>query len=651
MLKSMRDSFHHLKWILLAVVAAFIVGFVYVDMGLGGANRQQTQDNTYAARVNGETISRREYERALQARLRYFEQYSRQPISQEQLQQMGFGKQVLDDLVEEHLLLQQADRLHLTASPAEVRQQILELPLLNPNGKFVGQEVYTNYLLSQGYTSPSEFEDELSRQITMRKMQSALANSLVVSPKAAEAEYRRVTENARVKYVLLPTMRAAANVTATPAEVEQYYKQNQSKYTHGEQRAIKYLVADISRIKQTIVPNDAELRKRYDASREQFKKAESAHVLHILVKADKTSTPEQVAAAKAKAESLVKQLRAGADFAKLAKENSQDPGSASNGGDMNWVERNGGTVKAFEDAVFTVPMNTISDPIRTEEFGFHIIKVTEKRPAGYRSFEEVRPQIAYQAADQMAKDQAREEITKISARLRQNKPKSPVEFSALANDKVSSNDTQYFAKGDAIPGLGNNAALSTWAFSANKGDIGDIIGTQRGPAIPYLYDVRAAGLSPFSDVKAKAEADARSAKARLVVKDELAKALPATNIDDLAKKLGVTTAETTVQRQGFISGFQGDTTAFVDAAMAAKVGELKGPVAVTEGAVAFQVLEQKKVDQKDLDQNKSQYAEMLRQQEAQSLRTVLVQRLKKSAKIVVNETVVAPPKTAEQAGM
>lgn len=649
MLKSMRDSFHQLKWILLAVVAAFIIGFVYVDMGLGGANRNQAQDNTYVARVNGETISKREYDRALAMRLRYYEQYSRQPISSEQLQKMGFGKQVLDDLIEEHLLLQQADKLHLTATQEEVRQRILELPLLNPNGKFVGQEVYTNYLLSQGYTSPSEFEDELAREITMRKMQSAMSNSLVISPKAAEAEYRRVTENAHVKYVLLPAMRAAATVTVTPAEVENYYKQNQSKYTHGEQRAIKYLVADINRIKQTVNPSDAELHKRYDATKEDYKRPESAHILHILIKVDRAATPDQIAAAKAKADALVKQLRAGGDFAALAKANSQDPGSASNGGDMNWVDR-GATVKPFDEAAFTIPLNTISDPIRSEEFGFHIIKVLERRPAGYRTFEEVRPQLSFQVADQMAKDMARDEISKISARMRQNKPKNPVEFGAFANDKVSSNDTQFFAKGDALPGLGNNAALSTWVFGANKGDIGDVIGTQRGPAIPYLYDIRPAGLSPFADVKAKVEADARIAKAREVVKDEMAKAFPAANIDELAKKLNLTASDTTVTRQGFVSGFQGDTSPLVDAAMAAQVGQLKGPITMNEGAVAFQVLEQKKVDQKDLDENKSQYAEMLRQQEAQTLRTVLVQRLKKSAKVVVNDSVVSPQKT-EEAGL
>src|SRR5258708_38003577 len=147
MLKLMRDSFHHLKWILLAIVAAFIIGFVYVDMGLGGANQTKQQDTrAYAARVNGETISFREYERALYYSEKNYEQMYRQPLSQEMIEGMGLPKQVLDSLVDQHLLLQQAARLHLTATPQEVRAKLLQIPVLNQGGKFVREAAYTRYV-------------------------------------------------------------------------------------------------------------------------------------------------------------------------------------------------------------------------------------------------------------------------------------------------------------------------------------------------------------------------------------------------------------------------------------------------------------------------------------------------------------------------
>ena len=648
MLKLMRDNFQQLKWALLAVIAAFVIGFVYVDMGLGGAGRVREQDRAYAARVNGETISFREYDRALYYTEKNYEQMYRQPLTSEMIQAMGLPQQVLDSLVDQRLLLQQAKRLHLGASPEEVRKRILEIPTLNPDGHFVGDELYTRYVTgSLGYQSTAEFEEELAREITLRKIDSAMTNSIVVSPKAAEAEYRRVSESAKIKYVMVPTVRAAAQVSVTPAEVEQFYRANQAKYAHGDQRGLKYLLADTTRIRSQITPTEAELRKRYETSKEDFKRPEAAHILHILIKVDPAAPPEQDAAAKAKAENIVKQLRAGADFGKLAKENSGDPSSSGKGGDMGFVDR-GLTVEPFDTAAFSIQLNTISDPIRSKEFGYHVIKVLERRPEGYRSFDEVRPMLSAQMADQKAKDQARDEITKISARLKESKPKSAAEFIAMANDRVSSNDTQWFGKSDQIPGIGNNAPLATWAFSANQGDVGEIIGTQRGPAIPYLYEIRPGGISDLNEIRAKVEADARNAKAREVAKQELTKALPSNNIDDVAKKLGLPAQETTVTRQGYISGFSGDTSALVDAAMSSKVGEVKGPIVMTDGAVVLQVLEQKKIDPKDVAEQRTAYSETLRQQQARSLRTVLLQRLRKESKVEINPTVTQQNRAPQQ---
>jgi len=532
-----------------------------------------------------------------------------------------------------------------------VRKKILEIPTLNPDGKFVGDELYTRYVTGAlGYSSTAEFEDDLGRDITLQKMNSAMQNSIVISPKAAEEEYRRVSENAKIKYVMVSAATEAPKVQVTPAEVEQYYKANQAKYAHGEQRDLKYLLADVNRIKSQIVPSEAELQKRYEATKNDYKRNEAAHILHILIKVDPTATPQQDAAAKAKADSIVKQLRSGADFAKLAKENSGDPSSSSKGGDMGWVDR-GMTVEPFDTAAFSVPLNTISDPIRSKEFGYHIIKVLERRPAGYRTFDEVRGMLANQIADEQAKQQARDAITAISARLRQKKPANPGDFTVLANDKVSSNDTQWFSKTDSIPGIGSNNALSTWAFSAKQGDVGDIIGTQRGPAIPYLYAIRNAGISDLNEVRARVEADARAAKAREFARQDLAKALPAANIDDVSKKLSIAAQETTVTRQGFVPGFNGDTTPLVDAAMSGKVGQLVGPIVMPDGAVMLQIEEQKKVDDKEARDNRMAYSEMLRQQQARDLRTVLLQRLRKESSVDVNPAVLNQGKQSQQAGL
>ncbi|MGZ7036799.1 MAG: SurA N-terminal domain-containing protein, partial [Thermoanaerobaculia bacterium] len=135
----MRDSFQQLKWILIAIVAVFIL-FIFVDWGAGGAS-SRTGDRGYAARVNGETISSREFDRALYYMEKNYEQMYRQNITEEMLDAMGLKKQVLDSLVDETLMLQQADKLHLGATTEEVRKRILELPVFNPDGKFIGPDL------------------------------------------------------------------------------------------------------------------------------------------------------------------------------------------------------------------------------------------------------------------------------------------------------------------------------------------------------------------------------------------------------------------------------------------------------------------------------------------------------------------------------
>jgi peptidyl-prolyl cis-trans isomerase D len=642
MLKVMRESFEHLKWILIVIVAIFVL-FVFAQWG-GGGDSSSAPVASYAARVNGQTISLREYERALYYTQKNYEQMYKQNITEAMMDSMGLKKQVMDSLVDETLMLQQAKKLHLAATPEEVRRRILELPAFNPDGKFIGWDLYNRYVTGTlGFGSPAEFESDLAREITRGKIESALANSIVISPKAAEQEYRRVTENSRIHYVLYPSTRMISSVTVTPAEVDAYYKKNIGRYSHPEQRDVKYLIADLARIRSLMNPTDAELRARYDATKEDWKSGESAHTVHILVKVAPNAKPEEDAAARAKAQGLLNQLRAGADFAALATKNSDDPGSATRGGDLGFLTREQ-LVSEFANAAFSLPIGQISDLVKTS-YGYHIIKTLEKRPPGYKPFEEVKEQIRSQLLEQGAKDQAREAITRVRAQMDQKKPSSPADFTAFANDKVTSNDTQWFSKSDPISGLGHNPALAGWAFAAKQGDVGDVIGTQRGPAIPYLLAVRPAGVSPLAEVRDRVELDAKMGKARDLARDAVSRALPATTVDALAAKLGLTGADATVTSGGMISGINGDTQALADAALAAKPGELKGPVLVGDGVVVFQVTDQHKVDQKMLDENKAAYTDSLRQREAQTLRAVLLERLRKSSKIDVNNSLVQPKST------
>lgn len=651
MLKLMRDSFNQLKWILVAIVLAFVFGFVFLDMGLGGALRGKADSGAFAARVNGETISYNDYYRALKSYEDMYRQMYGANFTPEMAAMMRLPATVLDSLIEQRLIGQEARRLDLSATPEEVRTKLLSLPVFNDNGKFVGMELYNRYVTGPlGYASAADFEADLARDIALKKMESALTSSVMISAKAADAEYRRMNENAKIRYVVLPAMQQAATISVTPGEVDAYYRANQAKYTHGEQRQVHYLLADYAKLRATITPSDADLRRRYEENKEQYRTPEAAHVLHILVKVDPNAPPAVDAAARAKAQSLVQQLRSGADFAKVAQANSEDPSSAAMGGDMNWVER-GQTVKPFDDAIFTLPLNQVSDPIRSEQFGYHIVKVLGRRPAGIQPFEEVRGQLAARTVNAMAQEQAQAEMNRINAILGGKKPKNTTEFVGYANDKVTSNDSGWVQKSDEVPGIGSHQPLQEWIFSAAKGDVSPVIGTPRGPVIAYLDNVRVSGVSTLEEVRAKVEGDVRASKAGEAAKAALAQLMiGATSVDQIAQKAGLAAQEAGVNRQGTIAGITGDIVPLVNAAIAANVGEIKGPIGVKEGAVAFQVLEQKKVTDQEIAQNRSAFVMQLRQQQARNLRQSLVKRLRSEAKIEVNEQLINPP-AQQQAGL
>ncbi len=652
MLKVMRDTFHQLRWLLLAVVAAVILGFVFIDMGMGGAaiGGGAQDDMAFAARVNGETITFNDYQRALKNVESMYQQQFGQQFTPEMSQMMNLPNQVINMLVDQRLLTQEAHRLNLEASPEEVRRKLLSIPIFTENGKFIGMELYKRYITGPlGYSSAAEFEEDLGREIALQKIESAMQHSVMLSPKAIDAEYRRTNENAKVRYVLLPAAETET-LTVTPAEVEAYYKAHQSDFTHGEQRKVRYILAEYAKIRGEVKPTDAELRKIHEQEKDNYLRPASAHVLHILVKSEPGATPQADAAAKAKAEGIVAQLRAGADFAALARANSEDPSSAGNGGDMGWVDM-GKTVEPFERAIFSIPLNTISDPIRSQEYGYHIVNVVERREQTVQPFEEARPALAARAANDMARDIARAEINRANAAIKQKKPANAQAFAALATGRLTSNDSGWVGKNEPVGGLGNNQPLSQWIFAAKQGDISDPIGTSQGVAIAYVEDTRAAGISALAEVRERVEQEAKRQKAREASSAQLAQMLLGSpNVDAVAQKAGRSASEVTVNRQGNVPGLDGDTSALVDAALKANVGQVTGPVIVGDGAIVFQVLEQKRVTDQELAENRAAFADRMREQQARQLRTVLVDRLRKTSSVEINDAITRPTTTPAPPG-
>jgi len=641
MLRVMRDSFQHLKWILVLVILVFIVGFVLIDSGLGTSGTADAA-TAYAARVNGESIAVTEYNRALYFATQQYREMYQQTLTPEMLQQLGIQRRVMDSLIDETLLIQEARELDIDATKEEVRKKILEIPVLNPGGTFVGAELYERFVRDNlGFASAAAFEANLARDITLQKMESALMSSVVVTPKAAEAEFRRRNESVQIKYVLLPAERVVSGVTVTPAEVEQYHRDNSGRYAHPAQRHVKYLISDLVRLRSQIKLDDAQLRQKYEVAKEQYRTGEAVRASHILIKTEEAATPAQIETARKRATDLTSKLRAGADFSALARENSGDPSSAPNGGDLGFFEK-GQMVGEFEQAAFSQEVGAVGDPVKTQ-YGFHIIKVTGKRPSGYRPFEEVRAQLESATIDEQVKTQARDRMNRATTQLRANPPKTDEDFRRVTDDVVSFNDALWFGKAEAVEGLGRLPALNAWAFDAKVGDIGEILETPRGFILPYLVETREAGISSLAEIRARVENDARLGKAREVALKQLAASMTGTaNLEAIAAKAQASPMDASVSREGFVSGLSGDVSQLVKLAFATETGKTAGPLLSDQGAVAFQVLEKKQFIPSEFEAQKEFLIDQMRRRAASTLRVSLLARLRKQADVTVNPRMIDP---------
>jgi peptidyl-prolyl cis-trans isomerase D len=297
----------------------------------------------------------------------------------------------IDSMIMEKVLLQEATDLGLTPDAEDLAAWLkLQLPFLFPDGVFVGRPQYEMFVQQRFRRSIPQFEAELARSLAVdTRLRRLVTSSVIVTDEDAREAYRRQNEAAQVEFVKVSMQEIAQRLNPTEEQLTEYFTANQARYRIPELRDLKLLTVDFSGQPDPTVA-DAAIEAYYFRNRSLYENPERVHASHILFMTQ--GKPEaEVPAIKAKAEEVLKRAKEGADFAALAKQYSEDPGSAANGGDLNWVTR-GQMVPEFEQAAFAQQPGTISDLIKTE-FGFHIIKVLEKEPERLKPLAEVRDDI------------------------------------------------------------------------------------------------------------------------------------------------------------------------------------------------------------------------------------------------------------------
>ncbi len=366
-------------------------------------------------------------------------------MSDQLLKQLGVEQQILQQMVDERAALAEADRLGVSASDEEVRQRIFSTPAFQENGAFIGEQRYQQLLrMQRPPLVPSEFEESVRRQIIVDKLRASLTDWLSVPDRELEQEYRRRNDKVKLAVVSFTADSFRGQVAANDAEVASYFDGHKNDFKIPEKRKIRYLLIDIDAVRAKVTIPPADVERAYNNGIDQYTTPEQVRASHILLKTE----GKDDAAVKAKAEELLKQARAGADFADLAKKNSEDDASAKNGGDLDYFGR-GRMVPEFDAAVFAMAPGQISDLVKTQ-YGYHIIKLVDKKTATTRTLAEVRQQIT----DQLAYERAQAQAADLSTALEKQISK-PADLDKTAKAQgLTVQESGFFARDEPILGLG-----------------------------------------------------------------------------------------------------------------------------------------------------------------------------------------------------
>src|SRR5262249_1969779 len=330
MLDRMRRHMNWTKWTLDLVCLAFIL--FYIPDFLRGTGADAASSDT-VAKVEGREITSGEFRRTYQAQLQAYRSAYGNNMSEQLLKQLGIDQQILQQMVDERAALAEADRLGITVSDEEGRQRIFAMRAFQATGQFIGDARYQQLLrMQRPPMTPAEFEDNVRRSLAVEKLRASFTDWLSVPDNELEKEYRRRNDKVKLAVVSFTADSFRPQVSATDAEVASYFEAHKNDFKIPEKRKIRYMLIDIDAMRAKVVVPEAEREREYKNNEEQYSTPEQGRASHILLKTE----GKDDAAVKAKAEDLLKQARAGADFAELAKKNSEDEASAKNGGDLDY---------------------------------------------------------------------------------------------------------------------------------------------------------------------------------------------------------------------------------------------------------------------------------------------------------------------------
>ena len=433
--------------------------------------------------------------------------------------------------VERAVLVREADHLGLQVSNEDLRRELQSGPMsqyLFPGGQFIGTEKYENFVQQFFGISVVQFESEVKQDLELQRLEALVTGGVDVPESAAREAYLKQGEKVKFDYAVLSLPDLKKTINPSDAELQQFFQANATRYATAvpEQRKIQFFAVDASNLPGGAPkPSDADVQAYYNAHQADYQLPEEVKTRHILITVPKGADAKTDAAAKTKAEGLLQQIKGGANFADLAKANSDDPGSKAQGGELPLIPTSN-LDPAYAKAAMALNPGQTSDVVRSQ-FGYHIIQTEQKQAAHTKTLAEVKDEIAGKlSAQALAKAQSA-----FADQLAAEAKSKGMEATAQAHN-LHLTTTDFVGRDGTIPSLPDSASLLSAAFGAAKGAAPQSASTGEGNAVFQVVAVQAAHAPAFADWKSHVLDDYRSDKAPALMTAQLKK------LDDLAKQMG-----------------------------------------------------------------------------------------------------------------
>jgi peptidyl-prolyl cis-trans isomerase D len=632
MLDRMRRHKNWLKWSLAIVVLAFILLYIpeFLPDQSGAAS-----PNAVVATVEGRDINVAKFRRAYQQQMQAYRSAYGDKMDERLLRQLGIDRRIVQQMVEEEAALAEAAKLGITASDAEVRARILALPAFQENGRFL-QERYRQVLQMQNPpVRESEFEDQVRRSITVEKLQGALTDWITINDADVEGEFKRRNEKIKLAVVSFPADKFRDGVVASDDEIAKHFEEHKNEYKIPEKRKVRYALLDLQGIRQRMVVSEQDARRSYEDNLQQYSTPEQVRASHILLK---TEGKDDAAVKKQAEEILAKAKAPGADFGKLANQYTEEEAGKTKGGDLDFFGK-GQMVPEFDAVAFALKPGEISDVVKTQ-FGYHVIKVTDRRAATTRSFEEVRSQIEDQVRWERAQTEAQRTADDVAAKL-----KKPEDLDAVAKPRgFVVGESGLFARNEPITGIGLAPAVSDRAFTLEDGKVSESLRTPQGFVFISVSGKQDSYVPKLDEVKQRVRDDVLKKKAIDAARQKAATVSPqlkAGDFDATAKSAGVEVKTTELVARGAAIADVGVSPAIDATAFALPAGGVSDPIVTDTGAVIVKVLEKSDAKPEELAKGKQALRDELLNERRNRFYGAYMSKAREKMKIEINSQVLS----------